>query len=204
MRSIRPPKGATWLTEHFGCSPNNATVIGDLDERYRRGRSSAWYWRQVTIAIVVSLFNEIWNHKLLTITALLVGWAVFVVSRYGFCLTQDLLFALASWSRLWRHDWITIAVQITGATLSSVCGGWLVARLCRKNQRAMVLAYAAYFASVQIVWLVSALLRGTSLQTFIYGICFITITPVSILVGGGVFGSPRDCDGPEHTCAMTC
>ncbi len=53
----------------------------------------------------------------------------------------------------------------------------------------MVLAYAAYFVSVQIVWFVSALLRGTSFQTFIYGICFMTITPVSILVGGGIFGA---------------
>jgi len=204
MKSVKPPKVATGLLRHFGCSPNNATVIGDLDERYRSGRSIAWYWRQATIAIVVSLVNEIWNHKLLTMRALLVGWSVFVISRYGFRLTQDLLFALASWSRFWRHDWITIAVQITAATLSGACAGWLVARLCRQNQKAMVLAYAAYFAGVQLVWLVSAVLRGTSLQTFIYGICFITITPVSILVGGGVFGSPRDCDGPEHTCAMTC
>ncbi|OLC35885.1 MAG: hypothetical protein AUG08_06035 [Acidobacteria bacterium 13_1_20CM_2_55_15] len=204
MKPNQSPRIANWLLRHFGCSPNNATVIGDLDERYRSGRSSAWYWRQATIAIVVSLFNEIWNHKLLTITALLVGWAVFVVSRYGFYLTQDLLFALASWSRFWRHKGITLAVQISVVTLSRACCGWLVARLCRKRQKAMVLAYAAFIAGVQIVLVVSALLRGMSLQTFIYNICFITITPVSILVGGGVFRSRTDCDGPGDTHAMVC
>ena len=68
----------------------------------------------------------------------------------------------------------------------------------------MVLAYAAFIAGVQIVLVVSALLRGMSLQTFIYNICFITITPVSILVGGGVFRSRTDCDGPGDTHAMVC
>jgi phospholipid/cholesterol/gamma-HCH transport system permease protein len=63
MRSAQPPKLATWLLNHFGRSPNNATVVGDLDERYRDGRSAAWYWRQVIIAIAVSFFTEARQHK---------------------------------------------------------------------------------------------------------------------------------------------
>jgi hypothetical protein len=53
MRSNHPPAIATWLLRHFGCSPNNDAVIGDLKERYRRGQTAMWYWKQVLVAIVV-------------------------------------------------------------------------------------------------------------------------------------------------------
>ena len=39
MRSDQPPKLAHWLLDHFGCSPNNEAVIGDLDERYESSAS---------------------------------------------------------------------------------------------------------------------------------------------------------------------
>jgi hypothetical protein len=39
--------------EPLWMQPNNATVIGDLDERFRQGRSHLWYWKQVLVAIVV-------------------------------------------------------------------------------------------------------------------------------------------------------
>jgi hypothetical protein len=199
MTSTQPPTIATWLLQHFGSSPNNDAVIGDLNERYRRGRSGVWYWRQVLLAIVVSVFKEVWNHKILTLRAIVVGSAVFVVSRYGFRLTWELLFALASWSRFWRHNWITIAIQIPEVLLSGVLAGWLVARLHRQSQKAMVLAYAAYFAGAQIMWLLPEWLRFRS-YPFISEISFITLTTVGILVGGGVFSSRRD----QHSSAGSC
>ena len=36
-KQFHPAKAAKWLLNHMGCSPNNAAVIGDLDERYRSG-----------------------------------------------------------------------------------------------------------------------------------------------------------------------
>jgi hypothetical protein len=39
----RPPTVATWLLKHFRSGPRNDSLIGDLTEEYRRGRSSAWY-----------------------------------------------------------------------------------------------------------------------------------------------------------------
>src|SRR5438477_8908466 len=100
MRSTQPPALARWLLNHFGCSPNNAAVVGDLDERYRTGRSGAWYWRQALLTIIVSFLTEVWGHKWLTVRAIITGWGVFVISRFGFNLTRELLSALASWSRL--------------------------------------------------------------------------------------------------------
>src|SRR5689334_312722 len=77
MRSAEPPKIARWLLHNFGSSPNNAAIIGDLDEKLRTGRCRVWYWRQVAVAIVVSTFKDIRNHNLLTLRALIVGWLVF-------------------------------------------------------------------------------------------------------------------------------
>ncbi len=208
MTPTEPPKVARWLLDHFGCSPNNATVIGDLAERYRSGRSAAWYWRQTLSTIVVSFVKEVWTHKWPTFTAIVTGWIVFAVSRYGLDLTRELLFALASWSRFWRHDWITIAVQVPEAVLSAVLAGWLVARLHRRNRKAVLLAYATYFAGVQIAWLVYEIRTRTLTEPFrvplIYDIAFITVVTAGVLLGGGVFGSRRDGDGSKRTSATVC
>jgi hypothetical protein len=194
MRSTEPPRFATWLLNHFGCSPNNATVIGDLDERYRSGRSALWYWRQAFLAITVSFLREVWSHKWLTVRAIITGWAVFVISRYGFNLTRELFSALEMWSRFWRADWITITVQAPEVMLSGVFAGWLIARLHQESQRAMVLAYAAYFAGVHTVRFMLPLQIEPLWfdPLFSYGIAFIAITTIGVLLGGGVFSSRGD------------
>src|SRR5262249_23185330 len=53
MRSMGPPRLARWLLSHLGSSGNNDALIGDLDERYRAGRSWGWYWKQAIVAIVL-------------------------------------------------------------------------------------------------------------------------------------------------------
>ena len=70
------PKAARWLLEHFGCSPNNDAVLGDLAEQYLRKHSVMWYWRQAMKAIAVSLFKEIRGHKQIAARALLTGWGM--------------------------------------------------------------------------------------------------------------------------------
>jgi hypothetical protein len=71
---MEPPKLARWLLRNFGCSPNNDAVIGDLDERYSQGRSHLWYWRQVFIAIITSLYSEVRTQKLHAVRTLILGW----------------------------------------------------------------------------------------------------------------------------------
>jgi hypothetical protein len=74
MTSNQPPTIARWLLIHFGCSPDNDAVVGDLDERYDRDRADAWYWRQVTVTLFVGFFKEIWNHKRRAMSGVLQGW----------------------------------------------------------------------------------------------------------------------------------
>lgn len=76
MRSDQPPRLAQWLLVHLGCGVNNEAVIGDVDERFGHAHSRLWYWRQVLIAIIVSVSNDIWTHKLLAMRGLIIGWVL--------------------------------------------------------------------------------------------------------------------------------
>ena len=73
----RPPRLARWLLNHFGCSPNNEALIGDLDEQYRKRHSRRWYWKQVLVTVVVSLRNEVRNPQRLDFPAIFAAWIVF-------------------------------------------------------------------------------------------------------------------------------
>jgi preprotein translocase subunit SecY len=51
MTEEQPPTLATWLLKR--AARGNEALVGDLLEEYRRGRSTAWYWRQVLTAVIV-------------------------------------------------------------------------------------------------------------------------------------------------------
>lgn len=59
MKSSRPPSLATWLLEHLALGGKNEALTGDLLEDFRRRGSAAWYWRQVSMAILVGCSKEL-------------------------------------------------------------------------------------------------------------------------------------------------
>jgi hypothetical protein len=81
---MQPPGFAQWLLKNLGCSASNEAVIGDLNEQLSSGHSRMWYWRQVLIAIVVSVWKDIWTHKLLALRGLIIGWVLFGYVFGGF------------------------------------------------------------------------------------------------------------------------
>jgi hypothetical protein len=80
VKPMQPPTAATWLLNKFGCA--NDALKGDLVEEYGRGRSRAWYWRQVLIAIAIGFSTEVIAHKLLALRAVITGWAVFYLLEH--------------------------------------------------------------------------------------------------------------------------
>lgn len=56
MRSTEPPLLAAWLIEHTG--RDRSSLAGDLLEEYRRGRSTAWYWKQVLATLARDVSTE--------------------------------------------------------------------------------------------------------------------------------------------------
>src|SRR5262249_37513178 len=147
MKPIQPPKLATWLLTHFGCSPNNEAVLGDLMERYQHTPKKMWYWQQVLLAILASFFKEIWEHKLHAIRALFVGWLIKTV------------WLSLVWYEFWTpHVWILktyispasssemvrgVSVFLSLTVIGCVASAGLVRRVSYANERPMVLLYLA-------------------------------------------------------------
>ena len=51
MTAPRPPLLATWLLRRLTAGRHSEAFEGDLLEAWREGRSNAWYWRQVLVAV---------------------------------------------------------------------------------------------------------------------------------------------------------
>jgi hypothetical protein len=49
-----PPKLALWLLKKWGSAYQSESLAGDLIEQYQEGRGRAWYWKQVTAAILIA------------------------------------------------------------------------------------------------------------------------------------------------------
>jgi len=142
--SRKPPGFATWVLKHFGSA--NEALAGDIVEEYAQGRSAAWYWRQVLIAVLFSCGNEVRKHKLLTVRSVIVGWTALYASGYAINLPVYKLYAKVltalglqpPWF-WWRHYYTypLVFLPLIGGLLS----GWLVARLQRAHRTTMVLVY---------------------------------------------------------------
>jgi uncharacterized membrane protein YhdT len=150
MSPTGPPKLAVWLLNHFGCSANNDVVMGDLKERFRQGKTSAWYWSQSLIAVIVSAFNEVRLNKRLTFRALLVGWILFSylhVPAAG-VIVKGVLNSYREFEATWQDPIADAAFRcaLIGLFISLGAGmglaiGWIVARL-HDRQRAPILLLA--------------------------------------------------------------
>jgi hypothetical protein len=51
MAYSTPPRIAMWLLKHFASTNYRDSLAGDLIEQLARGRSRAWCWRQVIVAL---------------------------------------------------------------------------------------------------------------------------------------------------------
>src|ERR1700722_15664620 len=49
-----PPQLALWLLKHWGSPYHRESLAGDLIEQYQEGRSKAWCWKQVAVAVLVA------------------------------------------------------------------------------------------------------------------------------------------------------
>ena len=201
MSLMKPPKVARWILNHFGSSPNNAAVIGDLDERYDSGRSASWYWKQVVLAVAVSFFKETWNHKLRATIAVLTGWVVLLVARsslnYFVPLTS---FWLLPTTWIYPDGWM---ILLTWATFAAT--GWIVAKTQRPHRSPMVLIYVLSFIVwwAPRVWLLALMKWRGELWPGAYPVSLALLSfilhSVSILVGGGLFTTPtsKSSNAPE-------
>lgn len=203
MRPMQPPTIATWLLNKFGCT--NDALKGDLAEEYSQGRSIAWYWRQVLVAIAVGFSMEVSAHKLLALRAMITGWAVIYLLERAVGITfwkwyGRLLLAHGLMPTFWWRHYYTYPVVLMWC-ICAAASGWIVGKCHREHCRAMVLIF---LVSVQL-WSLPEFFRLAEnlatnqrfvpyLLTFVTRLVFISI---GILLGG-LCGSSRQSD-PQHS-----
>ena len=146
MNTPQPPRAARFLLERL--APPNESLVGDLAEAYREGRSDLWYWRQVVGAIVTAGIREVQAHPVAVIRSLLIGWmAVWVLGFYsgnfavGF--DQWLFERGVRWFYMHGYGlrpapWV---IWVIGA-FSHAFGGTLAVRYYHGHRRLMAVIYA--------------------------------------------------------------
>lgn len=53
MTMREPPRLAAWLLQRLVASARSEPLLGDLFEEFQTGRTSAWYWRETIVALLV-------------------------------------------------------------------------------------------------------------------------------------------------------
>jgi len=198
MRHVQPPRFATWLLMRLGSAGTNQSLIGDLVEQFAKGRSASWYWRQTVNAMFTVATQDVREHNLLALRAVGIGitsmwmfWALASIPlRVIWVLSNGGLYVGGHWITLdysWMHyrGYLALLLIVVGSAGS----GWIVARLHRDHQTAMVLAFLAALvlaAAAQLV--IQVRLVGWPVRPMIHSaptlIVLFIVTPISVLVGG--------------------
>ena len=165
MTDQQPPRAATWLAQRLVSGPRRESVLGDLIEQYRYGRSGSWYWRQVLVAIVVGNAHDLAAHKLLALRALTIGWTLYYLFSFPVTWAGGMAENWVShqvivceptsfWCQFWRNQ---LSVELLIYVAAAVSGA-IVARLHHRHWVAMLSLFTVsvlLFECGMIGWLVS-------------------------------------------------
>ena len=169
----------------------DTALAGDLLEERAQGRSTLWYWRQVLIAIWLSIWHDIRNHKGLALRAVATGFAIEYLFIYLW-MAQGPDLPLSS-----TMNWIA---NLTAVLLTQFATGWVVARTHRKHPIPMVFAFLVSFVSwwfgPKVPW-ATRMARDWNLidpayrPLLPYFVTMFFLTVVCVLIGGIVGGSTK-------------
>jgi hypothetical protein len=147
---------------------NNPSLLGDVLEERASGRSRAWYWRQVTVAVARSIIIEGRQHPVLTLraiaTALLVYLGVSIVNAIGYGYLWGYFYpwgAYAEPTTLWFMPLVIIP---------SVAAGWVMARTHRPCMEAAIVAIALIWVPMEMPahpWICTGNIVGLLLGAFV-------------------------------------
>jgi hypothetical protein len=153
MSNAEPPRLSGWLLERLASPRGRESMVGDLHEQFRRGRSRWWYRRQVAGTILVGLTSDFSAHKLLGLGALAIGWsATLLAFQFVFPLMEQTRRAVfRNWgpslwgdSEIMRQLWVYYGLPFVLATcLIFIAIGWMTARLQRRLVPGIVIVLSA-------------------------------------------------------------
>jgi hypothetical protein len=117
MSKREPPKPALWLLKLWGSPYHSESLAGDLIEQYREGRSRAWVWRQVIVAIAAARVRFVRSMPWTAICAMLSRLFAEVAAVLALTVIVDQVRRTHSLGQMMTHTFIgTLAVLITMAT----------------------------------------------------------------------------------------
>lgn len=132
-----PPILGTWVLKQL-CGGDVESVLGDLEERFQRGKTKSWYSRQVLLAIVESALHDIRHHKVSTVVALLITAPIYwYLGAWAF---QLLWMFEKIWPSLFGFPDIVIGSLIMFAT--GVVPGWILSRFNSSHRRSTLLLFS--------------------------------------------------------------
>jgi hypothetical protein len=196
MTAQHPPRVATWLAQRLLPGSRRESLLGDLIEQYRQGRSGIWYWRQVLAAILIGNLHELAAHKVLALRAVTIGWTLYFLFSFP-----------VTWAGSIAENWLgqhvivcdpdsfscqfwlnQLSAELLIYVAAAVSGG-IVARLHHKHWVAMLSVYAAsvlLFECGMVGWMAS---QGgppvpVSRTVLIVANLTVVVRPLCILLGG--------------------
>jgi hypothetical protein len=195
VNTPQPPRAARFLLERL--APPNESLVGDLAEAYRGGRSGLWYWRQVVGALVAAGIREVEAHPVAVVRSLLVGWiAMWVFGRYAvnFALSFDQWLFVRGVRWFYMHGYgLRPAAWVLGA-FANAFSGTLAVRYYHGHRRLMAVAYAGTVFCVDSLLFARWLYHTATTPPPSYGIVVYTpiqvatialvVMPAAALVGG--------------------
>ena len=217
----QPPRVATWLLDNFRYGPLSDSLVGDLIEQFRQGRSRYWYYRQVAVALAAGMVKGVREHKFRALAGLSAGCCIlyaygvlsFITSRYILIkLDPDLPMGRYLFSSVFPRTWLlhynwffVIFSELIAGLLACLFGafsGWIISRISRGVRGPVVLLFAALVFAYAHAWFIYAIASyGVKISvTHPYRDVFrligfhgsTIIAIVSILLGGGLFQSRRE------------
>jgi hypothetical protein len=203
---MKPPVVATWLLTRMATGDKSDSVIGDLVEQYRGGRSRWWYWRQATAAILASVARDVSHNKWLAIRASLTGLVLYLLTAFPVNLvatwfqrvSETPIVQVNNWllareyeslrSWLFQILWFQVPSSVL-VWIACLLTGAIVVRLYPTRPIAMVFVASLsvlIFESLQVLigFAIDGGRHHMTPQMFVIANTFMLGRPLSIFIGG--------------------
>lgn len=168
---------AAWLLDRVGL---DGALAGDLFEERSRGRSTIWYWKQVTIAAWVGIWAQVFSHKVLALRAVATGCAVNGV--WLFLWTRYVPLGLPVLPPDTRRLMLESLACLSMILITQAMTGWVVARTHRAHSVPMVVVFATWL----VLWYVGGTIAGNQPGVVPHVAWY--LTPISTVVAGLLVG----------------
>jgi hypothetical protein len=127
---------------------NNPSLLGDLLEERTSGRSRAWYWRQVAIAVARSIGSSSRQHPVLMARAIATAVVAYMFTAVAVAIGEGYTYGyLMGWSKV---DAASLFIVLPIAIIPTAFTGFLVARTHRSCAEAATVAIIILWTATSV------------------------------------------------------